>query len=88
MITSIVLIRAQKSRIAETMQELAAMDGVSEAYSVTGQYDLVAIVRVPDLMNLSDFVTQRMLKCEGIIETNTLLAFRAYSKYELEHIFT
>ena len=63
------------------------MDGISEVYSVSGNFDLVAIVRVKTNEELADLVTKKMLAIEGIIKTETMLAFQAFSRHDLEAMF-
>jgi len=87
-ITAFVLINAEQSRIAELAQELAEVDGVYEVYSVAGSVDIVAVIRVRDHDDLADVVTKRMSALTGIVDTNTLLAFRAYSRHDLEAMFS
>jgi len=84
MVTAIVLINTAQGRTAEVAQALMDMPGVAEAYSVAGGYDLVAIVRVRHHDDLADLVAGRVQKIEGIAATNTLIAFRAYSRRDLE----
>lgn len=79
MITAFVLIRAQADRIADLGPELAAIPGVAEAHSLAGHVDLVAILRVADHEAVADVVTQRISRLPGIVGTETLIAFRAYS---------
>jgi DNA-binding Lrp family transcriptional regulator len=67
---------------------LAELDGISEVYSVGGRYDLVAILRVPDNDALAALVTEHMLKVEGITYSETLIAFRAFSRHDLESMFS
>jgi DNA-binding Lrp family transcriptional regulator len=75
----------ETSRIAE---ELSAIPGVSEVYSVAGNYDLVAVLRVRDNEDLAELVTNRLRKVQGINRTETLIAFRAYSRHDLETLFS
>jgi DNA-binding Lrp family transcriptional regulator len=84
MITTIVLIQADPRKIRECAMNLAGIDGVAEVYSVSGAWDLVAIVRVPDLEKIADVVTHHFATVPGIERTQTLTAFRAYSKGDLE----
>jgi len=84
MVTAIVLIKAETSRIPELANKIADMSGVSEVFSVAGRYDLVAVVRVPRNENLADVITDKMRHLKGIVETETMIAFRAYSQQELE----
>lgn len=87
MVTSVVLIKVARQQINEVAQQLVAMKGVAEVYSVGGRYDLVAIIRVNNNDKLADLVTNQMLALEGIEDTETLIAFRAYSKHDLESMF-
>ncbi|MEO7359190.1 MAG: Lrp/AsnC ligand binding domain-containing protein [Gemmatimonadaceae bacterium] len=84
MITTIVLIQADPKTIPQCASALAGIDGVSEVYSVSGAWDLVAILRVPDLDRIAEVVTEEFVKVPGIVRTQTLTAFRAYSKNDLE----
>jgi DNA-binding Lrp family transcriptional regulator len=83
MITTIVLIQAEPAGIPKTAAQLAEISGVAEVYSVSGAWDLVAIVRVPELEDIARVVTEDFVKVQGIVRTQTLTAFRAYSKGDL-----
>jgi DNA-binding Lrp family transcriptional regulator len=87
MVTAIVLVQAQRERIAETAAALAEVKHVSEVYSVTGDWDIVAILRLPDYSHLDDVVTGNLRKVPGIVKTQTMLAFRAYSPELLDQGF-
>jgi DNA-binding Lrp family transcriptional regulator len=87
MVTAIVLIQGKRDLLPETAEALTNVQGVSEVYSVAGDYDLVAIVRVKEHEQLADVVTQNMLRMDGIIRTNTLIAFKSYSKKDLERMW-
>ncbi|MBM9433266.1 Lrp/AsnC family transcriptional regulator [Flaviflexus equikiangi] len=87
MLTAIVLIDADSSRIPEVAEEITQIDGISEVYSTTGDRDLIAIVRVSDHDKLADVIADKMGKVEGVIDTTTYIAFRAYSKHDLEAAF-
>lgn len=87
MVTAIVLINAKRDRIPETVQALLGLPGVTEVYSVAGQYDIAAIIRVKENERLAELVTKKMLRLEGIERTNTLIAFAAYSKFDLDRMF-
>jgi DNA-binding Lrp family transcriptional regulator len=87
-ITAIVLIEVEPRAIPETAQALADLDDVSEVYSVTGEFDLVAIIRVRAHEDLADVVTGEIAKVDGIVHTETLVAFRAYSRHDLESMFS
>ena len=84
MITTIVLIRADPKAIPEVAQRLAGIDGVTEVYSVSGEWDLVAIVKVAEYDRIAQVVTEEFVKVPGIERTQTLTAFRAYSRKDLE----
>lgn len=88
MITAIVFIQADVSRIPEVAQEIADLEGVSEVYSVTGEIDLIAMVRVTDHEQIADVVADRLNKVSGVLSTETHIAFRAYSAHDLEAAFS
>ncbi len=88
MVTSIILINTERTKINEVAELLAEMEGVSEVYSVSGNYDLIAIVRVKSNDDLAELVTKRMLSIDAIIKSETMLAFKAYSRHDLEAMFT
>lgn len=87
MVNAFVLISAEPNRIAELATELAEVDGVAEVYSVAGDEDLVAIVRVKRHEELAEVVTKRINEHEGIVATRTLIAFQAYSRHDLESMW-
>ena len=84
MITTIVLIRAEPASLPTTAQRLAEIDGVTEVYSVSGDWDLVAIVRVAEYDKIAQVVTEVFPTVPGLQRTQTLTAFRAYSKKDLQ----
>ena len=88
MISAIVLINAEVDRIPEVAAAIAELNGVSEVYSVTGDIDLVAIVRVRHHEELADVIADRLNKVSGILGTQTHIAFRTYSKHDLEAAFS
>jgi len=88
MVTAFVLITAKRDKIAETAEELSGLEGVAEVHSVAGPFDIVAVIRVRTNEELAGLVTGRMLKLKGIERTETLIAFRAYSKFDLERMFS
>ena len=88
MITAIVFVKADVARIPEVAEALAALDGVSEVYSVTGQIDLIVLVRVRTHDDIADVVADRVNKVPGVTDTETHIAFRAYSKHDLESAFS
>lgn len=88
MITAIVLVETDVRHIPEVAEEIAGLDSVSEVYSVTGDVDLVAIVRVPEHDHLAEIIADRLSKIEGVRSTRTYLAFRTYSRHDLDAAFT
>ena len=84
MITSIVLIHTEPGLTEEVAEALLDIAGVSEVYSVTGEYDLVAIVRVRKYEEMADVVPRRVSRVVGVQRTHTLMAFRHYSRHDLE----
>ena len=88
MVAAVVLLTVERDQINEVAARLAAMEGVSEVYSVAGRYDLVGIVQVKTNEELADLVTSQMLKLPGCGQTETLIAFRAYSRHDLESAFS
>ncbi len=87
MVTAIVLIQAERDMVPETAEALLDVPGVKEVYSVAGQWDLVAMVRVSEMENLADVVADQMLKLPGIAATETLIAFKSYSNGDLERMW-
>jgi DNA-binding Lrp family transcriptional regulator len=86
-VTTIVLINVAHGAINRVAEQLLQLDGVSEVYSVGGRYDLVAIIRVRSNEMMADLVTNHMLQLKEIERTETLIAFKAYSRYDLERMF-
>lgn len=88
MITAIVFIKADVASIPEVAEQIAALDGVSEVYSVTGQIDLIAMIRVRDHEEVAGVVADRLNKVTGVTGTETHIAFRTYSRHDLESAFS
>ncbi|MBM7804852.1 DNA-binding Lrp family transcriptional regulator [Geodermatophilus bullaregiensis] len=88
MITAIVMIDAATDAIGEVAQAIADLEGVSEVYSVAGDADLVAIVRVREFEQIAEVIAGRINKVPGVLETDTHIAFRAYSRHDLEAAFS
>jgi DNA-binding Lrp family transcriptional regulator len=86
-ITAIVLVETDVRRIPEAAEEIAGIDGVSEVYSVTGDVDLVAVVRVHEHDQLAEIIADKLSKVEGVRSTRTYLAFQAYSRHDLDAAF-
>jgi DNA-binding Lrp family transcriptional regulator len=85
---AIVLIQAQRSALPTLGGELADLEGVAEAYSVTGEWDFVAIVRVREHEQLAQLVAGYLSQLDGVTRTHTMVAFEAYSRHDLEALFS
>jgi DNA-binding Lrp family transcriptional regulator len=88
MVNAIVLLKIKRAKINLVAQQLAELEGISEVYSVGGRYDLVAILRVKNNDELAQLVTEQMHQVKGIADTETLIAFRAYSQHDLASMFS
>jgi DNA-binding Lrp family transcriptional regulator len=85
---AVVLIEAERDALSTLGSELADIEGVAEAYSVTGQWDFIAIVRVPDHEQLADVVTGQIGSLSGVARTQTMVAFAAFSRHDLDALFS
>lgn len=85
---AVVLIEAERGAMPALGPELAAVDGVAEAYSVTGEWDFVAIVRVRDHEQLAPVVTSAIGQLPGVVRTQTMVAFEVFSRHDLEALFS
>jgi DNA-binding Lrp family transcriptional regulator len=88
MVSALVLLKVARGAVNEVGQQLAEMDGVTEVYSVGGRFDLVAVIRVRDNDRLAELVTEQMLRLESITSSETLIAFRVFSRHDLEAMFS
>jgi DNA-binding Lrp family transcriptional regulator len=88
MVTAIVFVRCDVHRIPQVAEEIAGLAGVSEVYSVTGGIDLVALVRVAELDAVAAVVADQVNKVDGVTSTETHIAFRTYSRHDLEAAFS
>jgi DNA-binding Lrp family transcriptional regulator len=88
MVNAVILLMVDKSKVNEVALKLVELPGISEVYSVAGHYDLVAIVRVRENDQIAEAVTNHMLQIEGIQRSETLIAFRAFSRHDLEAMFS
>lgn len=88
MLTAIVLIKTVSDRIPEVAQEISDIHGITEVYSVTGDWDLIAMVRVHQHERLADVIADELSKVQGVTATNTNIAFRTYSKHDLDAAFS
>lgn len=87
MITAFVLIQTQHDATSQTAEMVAEIPGVAEVYSITGEWDLIAVLRLKDFEQLDDVVTQGIRTITTVQRTQTMLAFRAYSQKLLEQGF-
>ncbi len=88
MVTALVLLTVSRDRVNTIAEALADMEGITEVYSVAGRYDLAVIIRARDNEQLAELVTGHMLKVDGIITSETLIAFRVHSRHDLEGMFS
>ncbi len=87
MVTAIVALNVRRDKVNDVASELSGMKGITEVYSVSGRYDLMAVVRTKDNEALADVVTGNLLKVDGIESSETMLAFRSYSRHDLDSMF-
>lgn len=88
MVTALVMLNVSRDKINSVASQLAGMDGITEVYSVAGEFDLVAIIRVKENEQLAEMVTNHLLKVDGITRSQTLIAFRVHSRHDLETMFS
>lgn len=88
MVTALVLLKVERGKINEVGEQMATINGVSEVYSVGGRFDLVAIIRVQTNEEMAEIVTEQMLHIDGITDSETLIAFRMFSRHDLEAMFS
>jgi DNA-binding Lrp family transcriptional regulator len=87
MITAIVMVSVETDKIPEVAEQLADLDGVSEVYSVAGDVDLIVIVRVREFEQIAAVIAGQLSKVRGVLHTDTHIAFRAYSRHDLDSAF-
>ncbi len=87
MLTAVVLVKATRAGLSSLGPKLAEMEGVAEAYTVTGEWDFVAIVRVRQHEDLAEVVTRQLVQLEGIERTHTMVAFQQFSSHDLDSMF-
>jgi DNA-binding Lrp family transcriptional regulator len=87
MVTSFILINVERTKINDVAAQLVNINGISEVYSVSGKYDLIAIVRVSSNDDLAALVTENLRNIDSILKTETLLAFKTFSRHDLEAMF-
>jgi DNA-binding Lrp family transcriptional regulator len=88
MVSAVVLVQCEIDEVPEAAEAIADIDGVSEVYSVAGEVDLVAIVRVGNHDDLARVIPQSLSKVQGVVRTETLIAFQVYSKHDLDRLFS
>jgi DNA-binding Lrp family transcriptional regulator len=88
MVTFVILLNVEASKVNSIAEKMAGMSQISEVFSVTGNYDLIVIARTRTNDDVADLVNNKLSKLDGIIKTDTLLAFKAYSRHDLEAMFT
>ncbi len=87
MITSIVMIKCEPGRVKNISEAIVDIDGVSEVYSITGEWDILAVIRVKAFESLATIVSERIASTSGITKTLTTMAFRCYSKHGMEKMW-
>ena len=88
MVNAVVLINVERGHVNDVAQQLVSLDGVTEVFSVAGRYDLVAVLRTATNERIAELVTRHIMDIEAIANTETLLAFQVFSKYDLERMFS
>lgn len=88
MTTAFVMLKVKRGAVPETAEELMLIDGVTEVYSITGEYDLIAVIRVKNPEQVADVVTDHLHRVTGIEDSFTHVAFRVYSRHDLEAAFS
>ena len=88
MVTALVLLTVARDKVNVVAETLTDMEGITEVYSLAGRYDLAVIIRVKDNDQLAELVTNHMLMVEGILTSETLIAFRVHSRHDLDSMFS
>ncbi|MGZ3497270.1 MAG: Lrp/AsnC family transcriptional regulator [Vulcanimicrobiaceae bacterium] len=83
MVTAFILMNVERPRLKTIADDLLAIEGIAEVYSVAGPFDLVAVARVKEHEQLNDLVTEHIAALDGIVDTETLIAFRSFAKKDL-----
>lgn len=87
MINAIILINAERTKINSVAEQLVSLHGITDVYSVSGRFDLVAVIRLPHADDLADLMTEKVIKVEGITKTESMVAFKTFSKADLAGMF-
>lgn len=88
MVSAIVLLKTERDKVRQVAEQLTEINGISEVFSVAGRYDLVAILRVHNSEVMANVVTEKMLMVDGITDSETMIAFKVYSRHDLEAMFS
>lgn len=88
MVSAIVLLKTERDKVKQVAEKLTELQGISEVFSVAGRYDLVAILRVRNSEAMANLVTDEMLQVDGITDSETMIAFKVYSRHDLEAMFS
>lgn len=83
MISAIILINAENTKINSVAEQLVSLKGITEVYSVSGRFDLVAIIRLPHNEDLAELMTEQVTKVEGIVKTESMVAFKTLTRQDL-----
>jgi DNA-binding Lrp family transcriptional regulator len=87
MINAIILINAERTNINSVAEQLVNLDGITEVYSVSGRFDLVVVIRLPNAEDLAELMTEKVIKVDGIVKTESMVAFKTFSKKDLANMF-
>jgi DNA-binding Lrp family transcriptional regulator len=87
MINAIILINAERTKINSVAEQLVNLDGITEVYSVSGRFDLVVVIRLPNADDLAELMTEKVTKVDGIVKTESMVAFKTFSKKDLANMF-
>lgn len=87
MINAIILINAERTKIKSVAEQLVSLDGITDVYSVSGRFDLVVVIRLPHADDLAELMTEKVIKVEGITKTESMVAFKTFSKNDIANMF-
>lgn len=87
MINAIILIHADRTKINSVAEQLVSLSGITDVYSVSGRFDLVAVIRLPHNEDLAEVITEKVIKIDGITKTESMVAFKAFSKADMANMF-
>lgn len=87
MINAIILINTERTKINSVAEQLVSLHGITDVYSVSGRFDLVAVIRLPHTDDLADLMTEKVIKVEGITKTESMVAFKTFSKTDMASMF-